>query len=226
MFAIVFSSWLELTTVWWILDQLWAVIFVALAVIFQPELRRALERLGRSRFMYKNIFESNYEQQSIHNEIVEAMLADAKTKTGMLIVMEREIGLNNYAESGIPLDCIIKTETLVNIFVEKTPLHDGAAIIRNDRVLAAACFLPLSDNPNLSSALGTRHRAGIGLSEVSDALVLMVSEENGIISVAKEGKIYRNLDEKSLRKHIEDHFVDVYENEENTRFKFKRVGKK
>lgn len=226
MFALVLSSWLQLETFWWILDQIWAVIFVALAVIFQPELRRALEQLGRSRFSVKGIFEQKTEMQEVHNKIVAAMLEEAKTKTGMLLVLEREIGLNNYAESGIPMDCVITKETLVNIFVEKTPLHDGAAIIRHDRILAVACFLPLSDNPNLSSALGTRHRAGIGISEVSDALILMVSEETGVMSAAKEGKIFRNLDEKGVRKHIRNHFSDVYSEDENAKFRLKRVGKK
>lgn len=220
--AVSISSAIGLSTLGWILNQLWAVIFVALAVIFQPELRRALEQIGRSR-IYIKPFENQADMKNVYDAVVRAAIEESKHKVGMLVVLEREIGLNDYVESGIKMDCLVSEQTLINIFVHNTPLHDGAAIIRGDRILAAACFLPLSDNPNLVSSYGTRHRSGIGLSEVSDALVVIVSEETGMISVAKEGRIYSHLEEKNLRQHIEQHFGSGV-NQVQARFRLKRGG--
>lgn len=204
--AVTLSTWLELSTLNWMLSSLWSVIVLAVAVIFQPEIRRALEQIGRSR-LYKLPFEgTDTDMQPVYDAVVKAAVEESKHNVGMLVVLEREIGLNNYVETGIRMDCVVSEQTLINIFVHNTPLHDGAAIIRGDRILAAACFLPLSDNPNLSMSFGTRHRSGIGLTEVSDALVVIVSEETGAISVAVDGHIYVNLDERSLRQHIEQHF--------------------
>lgn len=222
--AVSVSSAIGLSTLGWILNQLWAVIFVALAVIFQPELRRTLEQIGRSR-IYINPFESSHsDMNKVYDAVVRAAIEESKHKVGMLVVLEREIGLNDYVESGIKMDCLVSDQALINIFVYNTPLHDGAAIIRGDRILAAACFLPLSDNPNLLSSYGTRHRAGIGLSEVSDALVVIVSEETGTISVAKDGRIYSHLEEKTLRQHIEQHFGGGA-NQVQARFRLKRGGR-
>ncbi len=197
----------------WILDQLWAVVFVALAVIFQPELRRALEQIGRKQIIFSNRADLNTgDIVHIIDEITGALVACAKTQTGVLLIIERETGLNDYIETGVRLDSAISQEFLVNVFVPNTPLHDGAAIIRGDRLAAAACFLPLSDNPYLSTTLGTRHRAGIGISEVSDAIALIVSEETGIISLARGGKLMRSLDEKQLRESLSSILNNAGEN--------------
>ena len=195
------SMLLGLSTIQWILSSAWGVIFVALAVIFQPELRRALEQLGRGKFLFSSGGEDfgTGDTLRVIDELVSCAISCAKTKTGALIVLEQSTGLKDYIETGVKIDAEASEELLVNIFVPNTPLHDGASIIRGNRIMAAACFLPLSDNPYLSTNLGTRHRAAIGISEVSDAVAIVISEETGIISVAKEGKLMRYLDEKQLR---------------------------
>ena len=196
------SEFVGLHAVQWILDQIWAVIFLILVVIFQPEIRRALEQIGRGRLFSGRTTLTTGDLAHLIDAMVDAAVSCAKTKTGALLVVERETGLNDYIESGIPVDAKVTKELLLNIFVPNTPLHDGAAIIRGDRVAAAACFLPLSDNPYISMALGTRHRAGIGITEVSDAVVLIVSEETGAISLAQDGKLARHLDERQLRESL------------------------
>ncbi|MDR2712726.1 MAG: diadenylate cyclase CdaA [Clostridiales bacterium] len=198
--ADILSNLLNLSTISWILSQTWAVLIFVLAVIFQPELRRVLEQLGRGPFF--SVVRSELAATDVINiidEITRAVVACAKTKTGALLVIERSTGLKDYIETGRIIDAQITEDLLVNIFVPHTPLHDGAAIIRGSRLLAAACFLPLTDNPYISTSLGTRHRAAIGISEISDCLVLVVSEETGIISLAQDGKLVRFLDEKQLK---------------------------
>lgn len=194
------SNWLGLKTVAWILALLQSVLVVALPVVFQPELRRALERLGRGKIFARPMVMLNQEAlENLINEVVRAVRIISKNSLGALIILEREIGINDFIETGIKIDGLVSAEFLVNIFIPKSPLHDGAVIIRGDRVIAASCFLPLSENPNLSKELGTRHRAALGLTEQSDAIAVIVSEETGVISVAEEGRLTRYLDEVTLK---------------------------
>lgn len=198
------ADFLKLTTIQWILDRTWATIFVALAVIFQPELRKALEQLGRGRF-FANTSGTTLGVEEINkiiNELTRAALHLAKTKTGALVVIERDTGLSEYIETGVKIDGFISNEFIENIFVPQTPLHDGALIIRGDRIVAAGCFLPLSDNPNLHKSLGTRHRAALGITELSDAIAIVVSEETGIISIANDGELTRYLNEEKLTEQL------------------------
>ncbi|MBR6824225.1 MAG: diadenylate cyclase CdaA [Firmicutes bacterium] len=203
----VISGWMGLSALSWVFDQIWGVVFVSLAVIFQPELRRALEQLGRGQMFKSSTVLSADDAVQVIDEITSAVVSCAKTKTGVLIVIERSTGLNDYAESGIAMDATVSAELLCNIFVKNTPLHDGATVIRGSRVMAAACFLPLSDNPYLSMELGTRHRAAIGITEVSDAISVIVSEETGIISLARDGKLVRSMSEKQLRDALQEALI-------------------
>jgi diadenylate cyclase len=203
--AATISSWLRLNTINWILDKVMAMVIVAIPVVFQPELRRALERLGRGKFFARPLYFLGEEAANrLAGELVRAVSMMSKRKIGALIVMERETGIYDYMETGIKIDGMVSAEFLLNIFMPNTPLHDGAVIIRGDRAVAAGCFLPLSENPDLSKDLGTRHRAGLGISEHSDALAIIVSEETGIVSVAHEGSLTRNLDENALKELLEN----------------------
>ena len=193
------SGLLGLRTVSWILGQGTTVILVALPVVFYPELRRALEHLGRGQLFSRLAGFGAEDVGRLVDPIARSVRLLAESKTGALIVVEREVGLEEYVESGVRMDATLSTELLLNIFTPNTPLHDGAVIVREARVAAAGCFLPLSDNPYISSKMGTRHRAALGVSEQSDALVVVVSEETGTISFAKAGRLERNLDEDSLR---------------------------
>lgn len=194
------SSWFGLYTFNWILKSIQGMLIVAIPVVFQPELRRALERLGRGKFLSGQLTSFGEEDTTrIINEIVRGVLVLSKSKTGALIVIERETGINDYVETGVGLDSLVSAELLINIFISNSPLHDGAVIIRNDRVASAGCFLPLTEGHNLSKELGTRHRAAIGISDVSDAVALIVSEETGTISVAIDGQLTRYLDERAIR---------------------------
>lgn len=196
------SSLFNLNTANWLLRQAMTALVVALPVVFQPELRRALEKLGRGRFLTTtagiHMHGGEVDQSKVIAEISRAATLLSKNKMGALMVLQRETGLEEYIDTGVKIDGLVSAEFLVNIFIPKTPLHDGAVVIRGERVAAAACFLPLSENPYLTSDLGSRHRAGIGITEHSDAVAVIVSEETGNVSIAVEGEMTRYLDEASL----------------------------
>jgi diadenylate cyclase len=200
----------DLNVVIWIIKNTINVGIIAIVIIFQPEFRKALEQLGQKNLVKSFItFDDNKDKNekfSDHtlNEIVRATFELARTKTGALIVMEEDALLNDFESTGIFIDSLISSELLINIFEHNTPLHDGAVILRGNRIAAATCYLPLSDNMQLSKDLGTRHRAGIGISEVSDSLTIIVSEETGKVSIAKGGKLIRNVDGDYLRAKLLD----------------------
>ena len=206
---ILFAYGFKMYTVMWLAETLIPVLATGLVVIFQPELRRVLEKLGESEFIYSIMpFETTNKEKAKFSEetisgIVKAVYAMGAVKTGALIVIERAIKLTEYESTGIQMDCIVSPQILINIFEHNTPLHDGAIIIRGDRIVSATCYLPLSDNNSISKELGTRHRAAIGMSEVSDALVIVVSEETGQISVAEGGNLQRDILPEDLRAYIE-----------------------
>lgn len=201
------ASVLDLYVLSWILTQILSIGLVFLVVVFQPELRRALDYLGRSKLGLRQVNISTEYNMDIVNEIVKSIEYFSERKEGAILVIERETALDDIAETGTMLDTKISSEAINNIFYKGAPLHDGAVIVRGDRLLAAGCVLPLTQNQNLSRDLGTRHRAGIGISEVSDALVLIVSEETGIISIARDGKLSRFLDLKSVQKQLLDAYL-------------------
>lgn len=190
------ARWLNLNALNWIISSLKTVWVIAFVILFQPELRKALTQLGQNRILG---FFIKVEESSIVSEIVKACHQLTQKGLGALIVLERDVGLRNYIETGTPLDARVTSELLVTIFTPPSPLHDGAAIVEKNRVVAAGCILPLSQNPRLSKSLGTRHRAGLGLSEETDAIVIIVSEETGTISLAISGKLRRKLDINTLR---------------------------
>ena len=200
------SNRLGFSTVNWILNKAGLAILVAVPVIFQPELRRALEQLGRGRLFgrpFAFLLGAEEVSEAI-DELVEAVEGFVRRRIGALIVIERETGLKDYIETGVAIDGKVTSEILLNIFFPNSPLHDGAVIINGDRVAAASCYLPLTDRPFLSKELGTRHRAALGITEESDAVAVIVSEETGIISLAFEGKITRRMDKKQLEQMLED----------------------
>lgn len=203
-----FSDVLNLYTLNWLLKNLLSVGLIALVVVFQPELRRALEFLGRGKFTARGFSVERAKLSANVDIIVRAIDYFAARKEGAIIVVENETALQDVADTGTMLDATLTEPLLENIFYKGSPLHDGAVILRADRILAAGCVLPLTENPNLSKDLGTRHRAGIGITEVSDALVLIVSEETGIISMARDGKLSRFLDLKAVEKALLNLYMD------------------
>ena len=194
----------QMNTILWIAGKTINVAVIAIIIVFQPELRRALEVLGRKNILTSLLpFDSQKNQERfserVTNEIVKATYEMAKVKTGALIVIEQDVALKEYARTGIELDSLVSSQLLINIFEHNTPLHDGAIIVQGNRIVSATCYLALSDNMGLSKELGTRHRAAVGVSEVSDSLTIVVSEETGKVSVASEGKLMRDLAENELR---------------------------
>lgn len=202
------AALLNMSTILWIAENVLSLAVIAIIVVLQPELRKALEVLGRTNFInsivpfdafHTNI--TNISDRTI-NEIVKASIEMGKAMTGALIVIEHSRSLSEYERTGIEIDATVSNQLLINIFEHNTPLHDGAVIVRGDRVTSATCYLPLSDNMALSKDLGTRHRAGVGISEVTDAMTVIVSEETGKISVAYEGKLERGLSADELRERL------------------------
>lgn len=206
------SEILQLYTLFWILEKTMTVGVIAILIVFQPELRRGLEYIGRTKFFSKSLIEVEGEEiKSISEQIVGACASLAREKIGALIIIERETGLNEVAETGTRIDGRVSSELLINIFIPNTPLHDGAVLIKKDNIKAASCFLPLTENINLSKELGTRHRAALGMTEKSDSLAIVVSEETGAISIAENGKIKRNISSDELKRKL----TDVYTPEIN-----------
>lgn len=202
---LVAASLLKLDNILWMVQHVLGFAVTALVVILQPELRKALEELGKKNILSSFFpFDLSRREEEVFsektiNEITKACVEMGKARTGALIVIEQQVSLRDYERTGIDVDGIVTSQLLINIFEHNTPLHDGAVIIRGNRITSATCYLPLTDNLFLSKDLGTRHRAGVGISEVTDSLTLIVSEETGKISAAYEGELSRNLDSEALR---------------------------
>lgn len=214
------SGWLGLHAVNFLLVNIITVGFIALIIVFQPELRRVLEQIGRTSFLKTSWMDDIKETKKVLDELMEAIMELSNSKTGGLIVMEKDTGLEDIMMTGTLLDSYVTSELLLNIFTPNTPLHDGAVIIRmsENKLKAASCLLPLTQNKNVSKTLGTRHRAGLGMSENSDAIVIIVSEESGIISYAYKGKLFRYLDKNTMYKFLMDAFIP--QEEKPMKFKF------
>jgi diadenylate cyclase len=212
------SGWLELKTIKFILDNTISYGVIALLIVFQPELRRGLEQIGRSKFQFLFSFDEEREDLEISvciEEVVKSVAGMARTFTGALIVIERDTKLGEVIKTGVQMESIITSELLINVFTPNTPLHDGAVILRGSKIKASACFLPLTDNQNLSKELGTRHRAALGITEISDAVAIVVSEETGKISIAREGGLTRNINTDTLRKALNKYLME--DNKPNAR---------
>ncbi|MFC1666807.1 diadenylate cyclase CdaA [Candidatus Omnitrophota bacterium] len=192
---------LGLDTINWIFTKLFAISVVAVLIIFQPELRRGLASIGQHR--WSDVF---FKESEVVKGIIKAVLSLSKRKIGALIAIERESRLNHYVESGIEIDAKVSTELLITTFMPNTPLHDGGIIISGDRIVGAGCLYPLTQNPNVSKTLGTRHRAALGLSEETDAVVIIVSEETGGISIATGGRLTQDLDKEALGRVLDNLF--------------------
>lgn len=199
----------HMNTILWIAENFFSLGITAVIIVFQPELRRALEQLGEKNILSSIVpFESaRKEEEGISDrtiqELVRACFEMGKARTGALIVLEQSVSLKEYERTGISIDSLVSSQLLLNIFEKNTPLHDGAVILTGNRIRSATCYLPLSDNMNLSKALGTRHRAAVGISEVSDSLTIVVSEETGSVSVAKNGRLLRNLNQEQLKEQLQ-----------------------
>ncbi|MCI9437343.1 MAG: TIGR00159 family protein [Lachnospiraceae bacterium] len=227
LFLVVVNA-MNMTNIIWITENVLTFAVTAIIVVLQPELRQALEQLGEKNFLPSIGFsgshkaEDAFSEKSV-NEITKACVEMGKVKTGALIVIERKESLKDYERTGIEVDGIITSQLLINIFEHNTPLHDGAVIVRGNRVTYATCYLPLSDNLDLSKDLGTRHRAGVGVSEVTDSLTLIVSEETGGISMAYEGELVRHLNAESLKEKMRQ--IMNMNGEEDAKGRHRRKGK-
>ncbi len=204
---LLFATIMKMDTIIWIASKVFSIAIIAIVIILQPELRKVLEALGKSEVFEKlKLVDRNSEEGRFSDKTLQAILnacaAMGKEKTGALIVLERNQSLADFASTGITLDAVVTSQLLANIFEHNTPLHDGAVVMKGDRIVAATCYLPLSENGQLSKELGTRHRAALGTSENTDALVVVVSEETGAISVAREGILHRNLGIDGLQEQL------------------------
>lgn len=219
-----FAGWFNLVSLHWLMDTVFEFALIAVAIIFQPELRRALEKMGRSNFAAivkgQTPQEEKENAENCIDAVCKAVASMQKQKVGALVVFERNTLLGDIVNTGTVVDAETSVQMIGNVFFPNSPLHDGAMIIRDGRILAAGCILPLTQNENLSSQLGTRHRAAIGMSENSDAVVLVVSEETGTISVAINGKILRDYTVETLRKKLTDELVDEIVIEKETPITF------
>ena len=214
----------KLYVVRYILQNTMTLGMIALVIVFQPELRRALEHLGRSKLFRSS--SSNKEELDEIEEIKNAVISLARERIGALIVIEDETGLNEIIQSGVTIGATLTKELLINIFIPNTPLHDGAVVVRRDKIMAAGCFLPLTENKNISKQLGTRHRAAIGIAEQSDAIVVIVSEETGTISIARDGKLEQYLDSTRLVSRLREMlYPEDQNNIKKKRWRFINAGK-
>lgn len=211
------SGLLHLTMLRWIVEKTITIGVLSIIIIFQPEIRRALEHLGRSAFNDRHLLEDEEIMEKVVTEVAEAVENLSKEKTGALIVIENRTGLGEVIGTGTKLDAVVSSALLQNIFVVNTPLHDGATIIRNDKIVAAGCFLPLTGSDNISKSLGTRHRAAIGISENSDALTIIVSEETGTISLAVNGRLTRNY----TKERLSDILIRILKSRQNKKLTFR-----
>lgn len=222
----VISDRFQLQTLGWMMEQvlLWG--FLAIIIIFQPELRRALEQLGRGRFFSRSGIQEEEDQEKLVESITKAVDYMAKRRIGALISVERETGMGDYIETGIQLESKISSELLINIFIPNTPLHDGAVIIQKSSVAAAACYLPLSESPFISKELGTRHRAALGISEVTDSITIVVSEETGSVSLTKNGELHRDLKSDAFKEILSNELLSQYKIKQTSSGRWNWRGKK
>ncbi|RXH51626.1 TIGR00159 family protein [Kurthia gibsonii] len=221
----IITEYLGLTTLGWMTNQVIDYGFLAIIIIFQPELRRALEQLGRGKLFARSGMQEEEERDRLISAMTKSISYMAKRRIGALISIEKDTGLNDYIETGIQMNSDISSELLINVFIPNTPLHDGAVIIQKNRIAAAACYLPLSESPFISKELGTRHRAAIGISEVTDAVTVIVSEETGGISLTVNGELHRDLSMEEFEQRLRNTWFGDTTEKNTTRWSWKG-GKK
>ncbi|MBD7983747.1 TIGR00159 family protein [Sporosarcina sp. Sa2YVA2] len=224
LFARILTEYLGLDTLKWMMEQVVVWGFLAIIILFQPEIRRALEQLGRGRLFASSAMHEDEERDRLIEAFSKSVSYMAKRRIGALISIEKETGLSEYIETGIQMNSNVTSELIINIFIPNTPLHDGAVIIQKNQIAAAGCYLPLSENPFISKELGTRHRAAIGLSEVTDAITIVVSEETGAVSLTANGDINRNLTMEEFAKQLREAWFGV--DNEDTPNPFWKWGKR
>lgn len=221
----IITEYLGLTTLGWMTNQVIDYGFLAIIIIFQPELRRALEQLGRGKLFARSGMQEEEERDRLISAMTKSISYMAKRRIGALISIEKDTGLNDYIETGIQMNSDISSELLINVFIPNTPLHDGAVIIQKNRIAAAACYLPLSESPFISKELGTRHRAAIGIGEVTDAVTVIVSEETGGISLTVNGELHRDLSMEEFEQRLRNAWFGDTTEKNTTRWSWKG-GKK